>query len=193
MIAFVPLMLLLIAASVVGQEFLPPVILDSETGTLQIFFLLPWVTFYSLSLAVPYPLMLFFALVTGVLWDARAPVNLDPEEFRLGTTVAFLALFGSLTQGIRPLFRKGHWLLPTMMVGAAVGLHLLAEFVLICFVRGSFGISKDVWSKVLLSTGVAVVMAPFLLYFISRAAKKCGYKLEYEQFMFRRSPHGYSL
>lgn len=193
MIAFVPLMLLMIAASMVGQEFLPPVILESESGTFQIFFLLPWVAFYSLSLAVPYPLMLFFAFVTGFLWDARSPVAVDPEEFRLGTTIAFLALFGSFTQGIRPLFRKGRWLLPTVMVGAAVCLHLSAEFVLICFVRGSFAYSGDIWSKVLLSTGMAMVMAPFLLFFISQAAKKCGYKLEYEQFMFRRPSHGYSV
>jgi hypothetical protein len=193
MIAFIPLMCLLVGASLVFQEFLPPLVLESDTGTMQVFFLLPWVTYYTLSLAVPYPLMLFFALLTGLLWDARSVVALDPEEFRLGTTVAFLALFGSLTQGVRPLFRKGRWFLPTLMVGAAVFFHLIAEYVLICFVRGSLVFSKDVWVKVALSTGVAAFMAPFLLYFISRSAKKCGYQLEYEHFTFLRKTHGYSI
>jgi len=118
---------------------------------------------------------------------------LDPEEFRFGTTVAFLALFGSLTQGIRPLFRKGNWILPTIMVGLAVFLHLTAEFVLICFIRGSFQFSADIWFKMVLSSGAAMVMAPFLLYLISRTAKKCGYQLEYEQFLFRKSNYGYPI
>jgi hypothetical protein len=193
MIAFIPLMLLLIGASVAGQEFLPPLVLDSDDGTMQVFFLLPWVTFYALSLAVPYPLMLIFALVTGFLWDARAAVVLDPVEFRLGTTVAFFALFGSFTQGVRPLFRKGNWFFPTLMVGTAVFFHLLGEFVLVCFVRGSVEISRDVWCKVLLSTLVASIMAPFLLYFISQTAKKCGYQLHQGQFTFRRHTHGYPI
>lgn len=193
MIAFIPLMLLLVGGSMVCQEFLPSVLIERESSTLQVFFLLPWVTFYALSLALPYPLMLLFALVTGFLWDARTPVYLDPEEFRIGTTVAFFALFGSLTQGIRPLFRKGHWVLPIMMVGAAVFLHLISEFVLICFVRGSFVFSSGVWYKVVLSTAVATLTAPFLLYLISRAAKKCGYKLEHERFTFRRASYGYQV
>lgn len=193
MIAFVPLMLLLVALSTLCQEFLPPLLLESDSGTFQVFFLLPWVVFYSLALAVPYPLMLLFALVTGLLWDLRCPVGLSPEEFRLGTTVAFLALFGSLTQGVRPLFRKGHWFLPTLMVGMAVFLHLVGEFVLLCFVRGSFAFARDIWYKVVLTTAVAMAMAPFLLHLISRSAKRCGYQLEHEPLKFRGTYHGYPV
>lgn len=193
MITFVPAVLLMVLTSLVGQEFLPPVVMESDTGTVQVFFLLPWVTFYTLSLAVPYPLMLVLALVTGFLWDARAPVLLDPEEFRMGTTVAFFVLFGSLTQGVRPLFRKGNWFFPTLMVGVAVFLHLIGEFVLICFVRGSLTFSQDVWVKMWLSAFAAALMSPFLLYFISRLAKKCGYQLQHVPFTFRKFSHGYPI
>ncbi|MEM7602764.1 MAG: hypothetical protein AAF357_15280 [Verrucomicrobiota bacterium] len=186
-------MLLLLVISVVAQQFAAPLVLGTSAGVLEIYFLVPWVTFYALSLAVPYPLMLLFAFTVGFLWDATLPVVLTPEEFRFGISIAFFALFGSLVQGIRPLFRRGNWILPIIMVGAAVLLHLFAEFILLSFARGSFPFSAEIWFRMISTSSVAMLMTPFLLFFISRVARRCGYQLEYEQLMLRESNYGLQI
>ena len=63
---------------------------------------------------------------------------------------------------------------------------LIFEYLLLNFQRGKFYFAAEIWFKMVLTSFAAMVLAPLLLLIISRVAKKCGYQLEFEQFMFRR-------
>ncbi len=164
------------------QEFLPAL----HFSGIKALILLPWAFFYVIALTVPYPVMLFFALATGFMWDARYGLPMDPH-LPFGTRVILFALMGSFMQGIRPLFQRGHWFLPVVMVGIMVLFQRISEYLLICFAEGGFQFSPQVWMTIITTAGAAMVLAPFLLLIISRVAKRCGYQLEFEQFMFKRA------
>jgi len=188
---FQALMFVLLILSMMLQEFMPRLEI-SVGGTIELLILLPWVVFYSLALTVPFPVMLSFALVLGFMWDARMQFPMETPDFAFGTSIVLFALLGSLMQGIRPLFRKGHWMLPVFMVGIAVFFQLVFQYLLINFQRGHFFISGEIWFKVVLTAGSAMVLAPFLLTFVSMIAKRCGYQLEFEKTMFR-SVYGHQI
>ena len=150
-------------------------------------YLLPTM-FYVLALAVPYPVMLLFALLTGVAWDAGHhvyPGGAD-ADLTFGFSVVTFALLGTFIQGIRPLFRRGRWELPVLMIGLAVLIQLVTEYLLINFRRGGFIFPAENWFKMVSTSGIAMLIAPILLVVISQIARKCGYQLEIEQFMFRK-------
>ena len=171
------------------QEFLPII----QFAGIKILILLPWAFFYVIALTVPYPVMLFFALATGFMWDARHGLPMD-AHLPFGTRIILFSLMGSFMQGIRPLFQRGHWFLPVVMVGFAVLFHRISEYLLICFAEGSFEFSAQIWMTMIATAGAAMVLAPFLLLVISRVAKRCGYQLEFEQFMFKRAySHGHQI
>ncbi len=184
-------MLVLLVLALMVQEFVPNLALRLG-ATLEIPVLLPWVVFYTLALTVPFPVMLGFALVLGFSWDARHLIPLEVPDLAFGSSILLFALLGSLVQGIRPLFRKGHWILPIVMVGIAVFFHLVFQYLVLSFQRGQFFISAEIWFKMLLAGGVAMVLAPFLLTLISLVAQRCGYRLEYEKTLFRK-PYAYQI
>lgn len=188
---FPALMSVLLILSMMVQEFVPNVELKMG-ATFEIMILVPWVVFYTLALTVPFPVMLSFAFVVGFMWDARYQVPLETADMAFGTSIVLFALMGCLMQGIRPLFRKGHWMLPVFMVGIAVFFKLIFEYLLLNFQRGHFFVSGEIWFKVVLAAGSAMVLAPFLLTLISLVAKRCGYRLEFEKTMFR-NPYGHQI
>lgn len=177
-----------LSLTMIVQEFLPVIRFDSQGWVLEAHIFLPWSLFYVLALAVPYPVMLFFALAVGFMWDARwlTPVGSEEADLAFGSSVVLFAVLGSFMQGIRPLFRRGHWALPVLMVGLAVLFQMICQYLLLNFHRGRFFFSAEIWFKMVFSSVSAMVLAPVLLLVISRVAKKCGYQLEFEQFMFRR-------
>jgi len=184
------LMFLLLLLSMIVQEFLP--FIHFEAGmTFEAMILLPWVVFYVLALAVPYPVLVGFAFVAGFMFDARHQVPVG--DFAFGTTIVLFVILGSLVHGVRPLFRRGNWIAPVVMVGVAVLLQLAFEYLLMSFRRGEIFISTEIWLKMILTSLVTVVLTPFLLALITQIAKRCGYQLEIEQFMFRKSSYGYPL
>ncbi|MEM1296668.1 MAG: hypothetical protein AAGH89_14970 [Verrucomicrobiota bacterium] len=186
---FSALMFVFLILAMMIQEFLPVMSL----GSIKILFLMPWSFFYVIALTVPYPVMLFFALATGLMWDARHGLPLE-SPLPFGTRVILFALMGSFMQGIRPLFQRGHWFLPVIMVGLAVLFQRISEFLLICFTAGDFQFSAEIWMTMIATAGAAMLIAPFLLIIISRVAKRCGYQLEFEQFMFKRAySHGHQI
>lgn len=185
---FCVVMFLVLLVTMVAQLFLPVLKFQSAGMTLEAHIFLPWSLFYVLALAVPYPVMLFFAVAVGFMWDAHwmTPRGGSDGEMLFGLSVALFAVMGSLVHGVRPLFRRGHWALPILMVGLAVLFQMIFEYLLLNFQRSNFYFPAEIWFKMVLTSFAAMLMAPILLLIISRIAKKCGYQLEFEQFMFRR-------
>jgi hypothetical protein len=193
MIAFAPVMVLLLGLTFVVQEFLAPWAIDTWFGPAEIFLFLPWVFFFALALAVPFPLMLGFAFLAGFGWDARWQVPGDAPDLPFGTSVLLFAMFGSVLQGVRPLFRRGNWVLPVAMVGLAVLCQLVIQDLFLSFRRGHFEFSAELWLTLLGSSLAAMTLSPVLFWLNSRIARKCGYQLEIEQFTFRRSTYAYQI
>ncbi len=192
MIVFAPVMFLLFWATVIAQEFLSPWIVSTSSGDAEVYCLLPWIFFYSLALAVPYPLMLAFAALTGFVWDSRWQVPGDAPDLPFGSSIIFFVIFGSVLQGIRPLFRRGNWFLPVVMAGLAVLFQLVSQYLLLSFRRGSFEFSSELWLTVVFTSVASMALSPALFWLNSRIARRCGYQLEVEQFTFRRS-YGYQI
>ncbi|RFC47556.1 MAG: hypothetical protein DVB23_001037 [Verrucomicrobia bacterium] len=173
--------------AMLAQEFLSPWVVATSSGEVEVYCLLPWVFFFSLALAVPYPLMLLFAVLTGFVWDARWQVPGDALDLPFGSTIVLFVIFGTVLQGIRPLFRKGNWVLPVGMCGLAVFFQLVSQYLLLSFRRGSFEFLGELWLTVVLTSVVSMALSPALFWLNSRIARRCGYKLELGQFTYRRT------
>jgi hypothetical protein len=177
--------LLLLALTFGIQELIPAIEFAQQARVL-----LPPVFFFSASLSVSFPVMLFLALFTGLTWDARhlpyrpekiaataAAVEYaapDVVETRsqgmghlpVGYSIILFAATGTLMQGIRPLFKRGRWELPVVMVGVATLLWLLVEFLLMSFLRGSFEFHPGLWTKLVTNTLLAMLVSPVLLFLL---------------------------
>jgi hypothetical protein len=130
--------------------------------------------FFACALTVRFPLMLAFAFVAGLGWDARHMVVEEGSGTGFGYSVFLFALTGSLLQGVRPLFRRGRWELPLFIVGAATTILLVAEWFLISFARGNFSWPGDFWYQVWTSTLLCMLISPVLFYLIFKLGKLSG-------------------
>ena len=181
-------LVLLFVVAFVTQEFVPEVVWGYRAKVLAV----PLV-FFSSALTVSYPLMLVYAFLVGLVWDARyvvPPVTDDAgvvvTDVALGYSILLLGLTGSLMQGIRPLFGKGRWELPVIMTGIATAALLTLEYLLVNFMRGGFAFPQEVWSKILASSILTMCGAPILLFILYRIAKATGYKIRTEGLSSRR-------
>jgi hypothetical protein len=184
---------LLLAGAMAAQEFVPVMDFAHQARLL----LVPAV-FFSSAVTVSYPIMLILALVAGFMWDARnvviveSPVDLvamfSEQKTQAGTeidlpfgySILLYGLLGSLMQGVRPLYRRGRWELPTVLVGLAVFFLLLFEYLFINFRRGDFYFPQEVWEKIIASALPSMAIAPLVFLLLSRLAKWAGYRSRYE-------------
>ena len=168
MVFAVSLFLLMGAGAVLG-DFIPSLSIAFGARLL----LLP-VIFFACALTVRFPMMLAFAFVAGISWDARHMVVGDGVGAGFGYSVFLFALTGSLLQGVRPLFRRGRWELPLFIVGAATLILLSAEWFLISFLRGSFSWSGDFWYRVWATTLLCMLISPLIFYLIFSLGRLTG-------------------
>lgn len=182
------------------QELIPAIEFAQQAKVL-----LPPVFFFSTSLSVNFPVMLLFALFTGLVWDARhlpyrpeksvesqtiELVAQEPAEARgqgmghlpVGYSMILFAVTGTLMQGIRPLFKRGRWELPVIMVGVATFLWLLVEFLLMSFLRGSFEFHPGLWTKLVTNTLLAMLVSPVLLFLLHSLQKVFNFEVRNEGF-----------
>lgn len=140
------------------------------------------IVFYACAVIVPFPIMLLFAFITGLIWDGRYAVITGNEKIDLefGYSILLFALMGSFMQGIRPMFRRGRWELPVLMVGIATMSHLIVEYLFINFKRGEFYFPKEVWYRIWTSALLSVLVAPFLFIGLHWLAKRTNFKIRYE-------------
>ncbi len=189
----------LLCLSMIVQEFIPSLEIVHH-GRL---FLVP-LFFLASSVTVPYPVMLALAVVGGFLWDARNVVIVDgidvgtglygfeisggggEVDLPFGYTIFLYGLLGSLMQGVRPLFRRGRWELPSIMIGVSTLLLLFFEYIFINFRRGDFYFPVEIWHKILSSSLFSILIAPLAFLMLYRLATRSGYRIRYEGLSRRR-------
>ncbi|MEM7147709.1 MAG: hypothetical protein AAF591_21580 [Verrucomicrobiota bacterium] len=192
MIYFLFIVVMLVGA-MAAQEFMPVMDFAQQARVL----LVPAV-FFASAVTVSYPVMLILALMAGFMWDARnvvlveSPVDLvamfseqkaqpgTEVDLPFGYSILLYGLLGSLMQGVRPLYMKGRWELPTVMVGAVTFLLLLFEYLFINFRRGDFYFPQEVWEKIIASALPSMAIAPLVFLILSRLARWAGYRSRYE-------------
>ncbi len=195
--SFSLLLFCLLCVSMVVQEFIPSIAMV-HNGRLLLVPLL----FLASSVTVPYPVMLGLAVAGGFMWDARNVVIVDQigvgdfggsfsmggteVDLPFGFTIFLYGLLGSLMQGVRPLFRRGRWELPSIMIGVATLLLLLFEYLFINFRRGDFYFPAEVWHKILSSSLFSILVAPLFFLMLYRLARRSGYRIRYEGLSRRR-------
>lgn len=189
---------LLLLASFILQEFIP--VFDWAYGSRL---LLVHTVFYAIAVSVPFPAMLSYAFAAGLLWDARYHMPIvDPNaaeslifqtELPFGFTILIFGLMGSLIQGVRPLFRKGRWELPVIMIGLCSALGLLMEYMIISFHRGALETPIELWWKLLMTALFSSLISPFLLLLLSRLADRVRYKIRMKGLKRRHTYDGDAL
>lgn len=194
----------LLALSFLAQEFVPALEFAQHARVL-----LPPAFFFSAALSVSFPVMLALALFSGVVWDARhlpygheKPRAAEYSEMGasgpavelhaatggplpLGYSAVLFAGLGTLMQGIRPLFKRGRWELPVIMVGLATFVWLLVEYLLMSFLRGSFVFPARIWTKLITAGLLSMLAAPVLLFTLYSLARWLRFEQPREGFTFR--------
>lgn len=197
------IVIVLLALSFGVQEFIPAIEFANHARVM-----LPPVLFFSASLTVSFPMMLFLALFTGLVWDARH-LPYKPDErpaveiselvrdnhvekastsggvLPVGYSMFLFGVTGTLMQGIRPLFKRGRWELPVLMVGVATLLCLLVEFLMMSFLRGSFEFHPGLWTKLVTNTLLAMLVSPLLLFMLHTLARLVHYEVRNEGLVYR--------
>ena len=196
------LVFVLLALSFGAQEFVPAIEIAQHARVL-----LPPVFFFSASLSVPFPVMLCLALFTGLVWDARhLPYKLEKPKtaiemhaaadlsertpptggnLTVGYSIALFGVLGSLMQGIRPLFKRGRWEVPVIMVGLTTAVWLMVEYVIMSFLRGSFIFPHLIWTKIITDALLAMLVSPLMLYVLHSFARTLNYEVRHEGLTYR--------
>jgi cell shape-determining protein MreD len=164
------------------------------------------VFFFCASVAVPFPVMLLLAFMTGFLWDARylqisevdaaveamagfgeatAVAGYNPAissgmDLRFGVSILVFGVIGLLMQGIRPLFRKVRWELPVLMVGFVTALWLSLQYLLITFLRGDLFFVFPVLSKLITTTLMSMLLSPLIFLSLHTLARLTNYEIKYD-------------
>lgn len=195
---FYPVTMLMLLLAFAAQEFMPGIPM-AYNATL----LLPPVLFFTAAVAVPFPMMLVLAFITGFLWDARnLPMvgasaagssadslvggALDSPEVSggmgmlFGISIILFALAGVFLQGVRPLFKRGRVELPVMLVGFTTFCWLLIEYLLMTFFRGALFFPASVWIKMVTDTMLAMLASPLLFLLLYSLAGLSRYEIRYE-------------
>ncbi len=194
---FTALLGVILCFAMIVQDFIPSIPM-AYNASLH----LVSVVFFACAVSVPYPVMLLFAFFTGFIWDAKnmvqlmdtdvaqAAINLGVLLPKSGGTFGFsiflYAIFGSLMQGIRPLFRRGRWEMALLMVGVGTFLLLLSEYLWINFRRGGFYFPASIWYYISTTALLSMAVAPLAFFLIHRLARTCGYHIRIENMGYRR-------
>lgn len=198
---FHPISIILLLLTFMVQEFIPGLEI-AQFATL----FLPAVFFFSASVAAPFSMMLLLAFITGFVWDARhlpgvmeslsgaedvfgtgADVELGAGSHPLpfGLSIVLFGMLGTLLQGIRPLFKRGRLELPVLMVGLAIFVWLLSQYLIITFLRGSLQFPAGVWSKIITDSLLAMLAAPLIFLLLYSLARLSSYEIKYEGLRYR--------
>lgn len=181
------------------QQFIPAVttLFDARILLLHLVFLCCAVT-------VGFAPMLGLAFLCGFLWDANntlGPQGGDPEVYihqidslRFGYSILLFGLMGALMQCIQPLFRRGVWQVSAILTGISIFLYLLAEFLLITFVRGEWIFQGTLLTQIWLTAAMTMLCSPLIFAIIFKLAKIFDYTIRYDGLKRRYfTPEAYSI
>ena len=193
MIRYSFIMILLLLASFVVQQFLP-----AFTGIHQSRILLVQLVFLCEAVTVGQPTMLLLAFIGGFLWDAHCaigPHGGDPEVYtqqveslRFGYSILLFGAMGFLMQGIQPLFKQGKWQFSALLSGIAIFLYLAAEYAIINFVRGEFVLSQATLTQMLFTSLLTMLFSPFVFWMLFSIAGACNHSLNPDAVKKRQKP-----
>jgi len=156
--------------SFVLQNFLPKL---SGLGGAQILFV-PALFCYA-AIAFPFPIMLLAAVYTGLLSDIDQLHVIDGNvEIALGWSILIYAAFGSLCQGFRDGFLRGHWWLLSLLSALTTISILALQFAMISFRRGGFIFDQLVLWRILTPGVLSLLISPFIYWVFSAAHQPHG-------------------
>lgn len=181
------------------QQFIPAV-----TALYDARILLLHLVFLCCAVTVGFSPMLGLAFLCGFLWDANntlGPQGGDSEVYinqidslRFGYSILLFGLMGVLMQCIQPLFRRGAWQVSAILTGISVFLYLLAEFLLITFVRGEWIFPAKVLTQIWLTAAMTMLCSPLIFAILFKLAKLFDFTIRYDGLKRRYfTPEAYSL
>ncbi|MFZ4779989.1 MAG: hypothetical protein ACOYM3_31925 [Terrimicrobiaceae bacterium] len=126
------------------------------------FVFVPMIFCYA-AMALPFPAMLLAAVITGFLTDLMyLHVVGGRVEIALGCSIVYFVIYGSLANGFRPAFLRGHWwpVIPLSAIGTSG--FLLMQFLMITLRREGFVFDEAVIWRVLAPGLLAALFSPIL-------------------------------
>lgn len=176
---------ILVLLALVAQQFIP-----SLTGLFNSRLLLVTLVFLCASVTVGPPVMLALAFTCGFLWDAQSalgPPGGDPlvydqpaELVRFGTSIILYGVIGYLMQGIQPLFREGKWQVSAFLVGVSIFVYLVAEYLIINFVRGDFLFPRATLFQIVFTSVLTMLFSPVVFWILFFIAGLFGHEIRFE-------------
>lgn len=113
------------------------------------------------AMALPFPAMLAAGFFTGFLCDLMyLHVVGGRVEIALGCSIVFFVIYGSIANGFRPSWQKGHWwpFIPLAAVGTSA--YLLMQLLMISLRREGFEFDMVMLWRVLAPGLLAALLAP---------------------------------
>ena len=176
---------ILVLLALVAQQFIP-----SLTGLFNSRLLLVTLVFLCASVTVGPPVMLALAFTCGFLWDAQSalgPPGGDPlvydqpaESLRFGYSIILYGVIGYLMQGIQPLFREGKWQVSAFLVGVSIFVYLVAEYLIINFVRGDFLFHRATLFQIVFTSVLTMLFSPLVFWILFYIAGRFGHEIRFE-------------
>lgn len=176
---------ILVLLALVVQQFIP-----SLTGLFNSRLLLVTLVFLCASVTVGPPVMLAMAFTCGFLWDAQSalgPPGGDPlvydqpaESLRFGNSIILYGVIGYLMQGIQPLFREGKWQVSAFLVGVSIFVYLVAEYLIINFVRGDFLFPRATLFQIVFTSVLTMLFSPIVFWILFYIAGRFGHEIRFE-------------
>lgn len=176
---------ILVLLALVVQQFIP-----SLTGLFNSRLLLVTLVFLCASVTVGPPVMLALAFTCGFLWDAHSalgPPGGDPmvysdpaQSLRFGYSIILYGVIGYLMQGIQPLFREGKWQFSTFLVGVSIFVYLVAEYLIINFVRGDFIFPRATLFQIVFTSVLTMLFSPVVFWILFHIAGRFGHEIRFE-------------
>ena len=171
--------------ALVVQQFIP-----SLTGLFNSRLLLVTLVFLCASVTVGPPVMLALAFTCGFLWDAQSalgPPGGDPlvynspaQSLRFGYSIILYGVIGYLMQGIQPLFREGKWQVSAFLVGVSIFVYLVAEYLIINFVRGDFIFPRPTLFQIVFTSVLTMLFSPLVVWILFYIAGRFGHEIRFE-------------
>ena len=176
---------ILVLLALVAQQFIP-----SLTGLFTSRRLLVTLVFLCASVTVGPPVMLAMAFTCGFLWDVQSalgPPGGDPlvydqpaQSLRFGYSIILYGVIGYLMQGIQPLFREGKWQVSAFLVGVSIFVYLVAEYLIINFVRGDFLFPRATLFQIVFTSVLTMLFSPIVFWILFHVAERFGHEIRFE-------------
>lgn len=185
MIRYALSLFVFILLALAAQQFIPAL-----TGLYNSRLLLVTLVFLCASVTVGPPVMLALAFLCGFLWDAQCalgPPGGDPEVYktaveslRFGYSILLYGAVGYLMQGIQPLFREGKWQFSTVLVGISIFVYLVAEYLIINFVRGDYRFTRATFYQIVATSTLTMFFSPLVFWVLFFVAGRFGHEIRFE-------------